>query len=331
MWYKLTWDITSDQFDPETKQNSAVWIFPQNLPLVKCKRLWSVGNQMVVSFFGRAGHLATVSFWTGIQSMLMSTCTIVSWVSNAWHHCPQKTGLHGLMLHNDDTSAYIAAETMDFLAISGVQLVPHTLCSPDPIPCEWLLKSSCKETGLRAQKLLSENSPGQSTPEMKPCGLWCRTGGLSGWQNVWWIKRISSKKLHEYLARKSFQLKVCRKNLSDPCNSEALSWLGSELSLCTEILQFVFSSVTSLVFATGMRSWSLWLYLYTVADGTTGSFEVENARHNRAQAAHDYLQLARVSRMEWPANSPKLNPIDHIWDVGHKLKDNHPPHSNQVV
>src|ERR1043166_1058079 len=48
------------QYDPETKQQSAVWVFPGDAPPTKVKRPRSVGRQMVASFFARWGHVATV-------------------------------------------------------------------------------------------------------------------------------------------------------------------------------------------------------------------------------------------------------------------------------
>eukprot|EP00795_Rhopilema_esculentum_P010561 gene10560-biopygen13084 len=48
------------QFDPETKRQSSVWIFPGEHPPQKFKRSRSVGKKMVASFFGKTGHVATI-------------------------------------------------------------------------------------------------------------------------------------------------------------------------------------------------------------------------------------------------------------------------------
>ena len=41
----------------------------------------------------------------------------------------------------------------------------------------------------------------------------------------------------------------------------------------------------------------------------------DNARPRRSRAVTAYLQSEAVTSVSWPAMSPDLNPIEHIWDM----------------
>ncbi|GFX18768.1 transposable element Tcb1 transposase [Trichonephila clavipes] len=44
-------------------------------------------------------------------------------------------------------------------------------------------------------------------------------------------------------------------------------------------------------------------------------FMDDNARPHRANIVDECLQLENITRVDWPAYSPNLNPIEYVWDM----------------
>lgn len=65
---------------------------------------------------------------------------------------------------------------------------------------------------------------------------------------------------------------------------------------------------------------------FAAEEGPDFVLQQDNARPHTARLVTDYLQERNIEVLEWPANSPDLNPIEHLWDVlQRRLRDRQAP------
>ncbi|GFX49775.1 transposable element Tcb2 transposase [Trichonephila clavipes] len=65
---------------------------------------------------------------------------------------------------------------------------------------------------------------------------------------------------------------------------------------------------------------------YAAAIGDDFILMDDNCRPHRANLVEDFLFEERIVQMEWPACSPDMNPIEHVWDaLGRRVVGRQPP------
>ncbi|GFW88535.1 transposable element Tcb2 transposase [Trichonephila clavipes] len=73
--------------------------------------------------------------------------------------------------------------------------------------------------------------------------------------------------------------------------------------------------------------------LFRGAIGPDFIFMDDNARPHRTLAVEELLESEDITRMDWPAYSPDLNPIEHVWDaLGRRIaaRLHHPEKTQQL-
>ncbi|GFX87500.1 transposable element Tcb2 transposase [Trichonephila clavipes] len=73
--------------------------------------------------------------------------------------------------------------------------------------------------------------------------------------------------------------------------------------------------------------------LFRGAIGPDLIFMDDNARPHRTLAVEELLESEDITRMDWPAYSPDLNPIEHVWDaLGRRIaaRLHHPENTQQL-
>ncbi|UYV70792.1 hypothetical protein LAZ67_8000631 [Cordylochernes scorpioides] len=105
--------------------------------------------------------------------------------------------------------------------------------------------------------------------------------------------------------------------------SSLLVWAGISSSRRTPLHIFSGGTLT----AQRYRDEILEPYLRPYGDqiGHNLIFKDDNARPHRARLVNEYLQSENIRRMDWPARSTDLNPIEHVWDaLGRRIGARHP-------
>lgn len=152
--------VTGDEtwiycYEPESKQQSRVWVFDDEPRPTKLKRSRCVAKQMVAVFVRKFGVVAAIPLEPGKTvnaQWYANTC--LPEVFKQLRATRPKTGLRGLLLHHDNARAHTAAFTLGFLDKAGVKLLRHPPYSPDLAPCDFYVFRELKRR-LRGKRFES--------------------------------------------------------------------------------------------------------------------------------------------------------------------------------
>ena len=77
-------------------------------------------------------------------------------------------------------------------------------------------------------------------------------------------------------------------------------------SVCSNRAESTSQRTAPVLNMTGMEEEVLWYYVVLQDD---------NARPHRARIVQQFLQQNNVDHLDWPARSPDLSPIEHVWYI----------------
>lgn len=139
-------------YEPETKQQSTVWVFQNEENPTKVTRARSTSKQMVACFFGRNGHVATVPLED--RKTVNSEWYTTICLPEVFGEIRKNNHRRPIILHHDNASSHTSHQTTDYLTDQKIELMGHPPYSPDLAPNDFFLFPSVKKQ-LRGQRFLS--------------------------------------------------------------------------------------------------------------------------------------------------------------------------------
>lgn len=138
-------------YEPDSKTQSTVWTFVNELKPTKVTRSRSVSKKMVASFVAKSGHVATICLEDRktVNADWYTTICLPEVIAEL-----RKNNLNRrILLHHDNASSHTARRTIDFLNEENIELMDHPPYSPDLSPNDFFTFPRIKEKlrGLRFQ------------------------------------------------------------------------------------------------------------------------------------------------------------------------------------
>lgn len=149
--------VTGDEswiyaYEPETKNQSTVWVFQSEENPTKVTRSRSTAKQMVACFFTKTGHVATVPLEK--QKTVNSAWYTTICLPEVFGELRKSNAKRRIILHHDNASSHTSHQTSEYLATQNIELMGHPPYSPDLAPNYFFLFPTIKNK-LRGQRFSS--------------------------------------------------------------------------------------------------------------------------------------------------------------------------------
>ena len=159
---------------------------------------------------------------------------------------------------------------------------------------------------------------------------WCRQH--RAWRHAQWRTVLFSDESRFMLRRADGRVRVYRRrnerfsaNCVQECDrfggGSVMVWGGIHYGGRTALVQ-VAGALTGVRY----RDEILQRHVVPLLNVNGGIFQHDNARPHIARVCQDFLQQNNVNVLPWPACSPDLAPIEHLWDVlDRRIRTRNPP------
>lgn len=195
--YKI---VTGDEswiyaYEPESKQQSTVWVFQGEPNPTKVVRARSTSKQMVACFFGKTGHVATVPLEQ--RRTVNSEWYTTICLPKVFGEIRKTNRRRRIILHHDNASSHTSAQTSAYLSSQNIELIGHPPY-PDLAPNDFFLFPSMKNK-LRDQRF---SSPEEAVEAFKMHVLKVPQSEWKKWFENWFKRMQKCIDLHgEYFEK----------------------------------------------------------------------------------------------------------------------------------